>query len=118
MAKRSYSLVRAERRRWGFSQAELAGLLGIISPTTVSRIERAVRPPSTEVLIACSILFGSPAPELFSSLHRDLEEVVGTAAKALLDELMDKTDKQSARKREFLEAVLARLISANRTRGL
>jgi len=113
MRKRSYSFVRAHRRRWGLSQSELALLLGIASSTTVSRIERSVRTPTTTMLVACCILFGLPAPELFSTLHDEIEEVVGTAAKTLYDALEGKTDKQSVRKREFLEQVLSRLVNRN-----
>jgi transcriptional regulator with XRE-family HTH domain len=113
MRKQSYAFVRAHRRRWGLSQTELALLLGIASSTTVSRIERSVRKPTTTVLVACCVLFGLPAPELFSSLHLEIEEAVGTAAKELYDALEGKTDKPSLRKREFLEAVLARLVNRN-----
>ena len=116
MRKRSYSFVRAHRRQWGLSQNELAMLLGIASSTTVSRIERSVRKPTTTVLVACCILFGLPAPELFSSLHEEIEEVIGTAAKNLFDSLEGKTDKQSVHKRQFLEQVLSRLISSNRSK--
>ena len=115
MRKRSYSFVRAHRRRWGLSQNELAILLGIASSTTVSRIERSVRRPTTTVLVACCILFGLPAPELFSSLHEEIEEVIGTAAKSLFDSLEGKTDKPSVRKRQFLEQVLSRLLNRHRS---
>jgi|HubBroStandDraft_4_1064222.scaffolds.fasta_scaffold78650_2 transcriptional regulator with XRE-family HTH domain len=114
MRKRSYSFVRAHRRRWGLSQAELAALLGVASSTTVSRIERSVRTPTATVMVACCILFGLPTPELFTTLHDDIEEVVGTAAKILSDALEGKTDKISLRKRKFLEEVLSRLINRNR----
>jgi transcriptional regulator with XRE-family HTH domain len=115
MHKRTYSFVRAHRRRWGLTQDELATLLGVTSSTTVSRIERSVRTPTATVMVACCILFGLPAPDLFISLHEEIEELIGTAAKVLLDELAHKTDKHSLRKREFLENVLARLISPNRS---
>ena len=69
-------------------------------------------------MIACCILFGLPAPELFGSIHEDIEEVVGTAAKNLYDALEGMTDKPSIRKREFLEQVLRRLININRANGV
>jgi transcriptional regulator with XRE-family HTH domain len=116
MRKRSYSFVRAHRRRWGLSQAELAMLLGLASSTTVSRIERSVRAPTATVMVACCILFGLAAPELFTTLHDEIEEVVGTAAKNLYDGLEGKTDKQSVRKRAFLDEVLSRLVSRDRSK--
>ena len=93
-------------------------LLGITSSTTVSRIERSVRQPTTTAMVACCILFGLPAPELFSSLHEEIEEIVGTAAKDLYDALEGKTDKQSVRKRQFLEQVLSRLVNSNHLKGV
>jgi transcriptional regulator with XRE-family HTH domain len=118
MRKRYYSFVRAHRRRCGFSQAELALLLGVASSTTVSRIERSVRTPTATVMVACCILFGLPAPELFTSLHDEIEEVVGIAAKDLYDGLEAKTDKLSVRKREFLEQLLSRLVSRDHPKGI
>ena len=69
-------------------------------------------------MVACCVLFGLPAPELFTTLHDEIEEVVGTAAKALCDALEGKTDKLSVRKREFLEQVLARLINRNHSKRI
>jgi transcriptional regulator with XRE-family HTH domain len=77
------------------TQAELALLLGVASSTTVSRIERSVRTPTATVLVACCILFGLPAPDLFTSLHDEIEEVVGTTVKNLCDALEGKNDSQS-----------------------
>ncbi len=113
MHKRSYSFVRAHRRRWGLTQAELAVLLGVTSSTTVSRIERSARKPTATVLVACCILFGQPASELFASFDEEIEEAVVTAVKNLYDELEGKTDKRSLHKREFLEDVLTRITSSN-----
>ncbi len=113
MPTRSYSLVRAYRRRWGLTQTEVAALLGITSSTTVSRIERSIRRPTATNVIAYCILFGVPASELFVSLHDEIEEIVAAAAKHLYDELETKDDKLSLRKREFLEKALMRITSPN-----
>jgi transcriptional regulator with XRE-family HTH domain len=118
MRERSYSFVRAHRRRLGLTQAELAALLGVASSTTVSRIERSKRTPTTSVMIACCVLFGLPTPELFTSLYEEIEELVATAVKALHEELEGKTDKQAVRKRDFLEEVLTRVISRNRSKEI
>ena len=69
-------------------------------------------------MVACCILFGLPAPELFTSLHDEIEEVVGIAAKDLYDGLEAKTDKLSVRKREFLEQLLSRLVSRDHPKGI
>lgn len=109
MRKQSHSFVRAHRRRWGLTQAELATLLGIAASTSVSRVERAVRPPTASVMIACSILFGVPGCELFASFSETVEAVVANAAKDLYDALEDRADERSLRKREFLQAALLRI---------
>lgn len=111
MRKQPYSFVRAHRRRWGLSQAELAALLGVTASTSVSRIERAARSPAASAMIGCSILFGVPPCELFTSFYETVEEVVANAAKSLYDSLEHRTDERSVRKREFLEAALLRIAS-------
>lgn len=113
MPNPSYSLVRAHRRRWGLTQMELAELLGVESSTTVSRIERSVRGPTATSMVAYSVLFGLPAYELFVSLHGQIEKGILAAAKRLYDELENKRDTQSLRKRQFLEQVLMRVNRSN-----
>jgi transcriptional regulator with XRE-family HTH domain len=115
MPTRAYSFVRAHRRRWGLTQTELAALLGVESSTTISRIERSVRRPTAPNVVAYSVLFDVPASELFASLHGQIKESVSAAAKRLYDELEQKGDSQSLRKREFLEEVLVRVASPNRS---
>jgi transcriptional regulator with XRE-family HTH domain len=113
MSKQPYSFVRAYRRRWGLTQAELAQLLGITASTSVSRMERSMRQPTSSILIACSILFGVPATELFAWMYESAEEAVAAAAKDLCDALEGETGERARRKREFLKAVLVRVESPN-----
>jgi hypothetical protein len=72
--------------------------------------------PTTAVMIACCVLFGLPTPELFTSLYEEIEEIVATAVKALHEEIEERADKHSVRKREFLEEVLTRVISRNQSK--
>jgi transcriptional regulator with XRE-family HTH domain len=109
MAKKSYAYVRTHRRKWGLTQVELAGLLGLTSRTAVSRIERADRIPTTANIIACGIIFGLATPELFPSLQEEIERAVVSTATALLQELFGKTDQISVRKRAFVEQILERI---------
>jgi transcriptional regulator with XRE-family HTH domain len=113
MAKKSYSYVRACRRRWGLTQRELALLIGLSSSTTVSRIERSQRGTTTATLTACSVVFGLTTPELFPPFYENIEEAVVTAAKLLHEELGGHTDKRSKLKRALLEDILARVIKRN-----
>lgn len=109
MRKGAYSFVRANRRRWGLTQPELALLIGLTSSTAVSRIERSQRTPAAPTLIACCIVFGVVTPDLFPSLHAEIEATVAEAAKMLLAQLDGRTDKQSVRKRQLLEAMVTRI---------
>lgn len=111
MRRGAYSFVRANRRRWGLTQPELALLIGLTSSTAVSRIERSQRTPAASTLIACCIVFGVATPELFPSLQAEIEAAVAEAARALLTQLEGRTDKQSARKRRLLEHMVARITS-------
>ena len=109
MRRGAYSFVRANRRRWGLTQPELALLIGLTSPTAVSRIERSQRTPAASTLIACCIVFDVATPELFPSLHAEIEVAVGEAARTLLVQLEGRTDKQSVRKRRLLEGMVTRI---------
>ena len=84
-------------------------MIGLTSSTAVSRIERSKRTPATSTLIACCVVFGIVTPDLFPSLHGEIEAAVVEAAQALLAQLAGRTDKQSARKRQLLEAMVTRI---------
>jgi transcriptional regulator with XRE-family HTH domain len=109
MRRGAYSFVRANRRRWGLTQPELALLIGLTSSTAVSRIERAKRTPAAPTLIACCIVFGIVTPDLFPSLHAEIEAAVTEAARALLAQLDGRTDKQSVRRRQLLVDMVTRI---------
>ena len=115
MARKSYAYVRAHRRKWGLTQVELARLLGLASRSAVSRIERAERVPTTATIIACGIIFGLATPELFPSLHEEVEQEVLAAAVALAAELVGLNDAASVRKRALLEQFLERITNRNNT---
>jgi DNA-binding XRE family transcriptional regulator len=106
MRRGAYSFVRASRRRWGLTQPELALLVGLTSSTAVSRIERSKRTPAAPILIACCMVFGAAVPELFPSLHAEIETAVAEAARILLAQLEGRTDKVSVRKHQLLEAMV------------
>jgi len=67
-------------------------------------------------MIACYVLFGFPMPDLFASLYEEIEEMVTTAVRTLHEKIKGRGDKQSVRKRKFLEEVLTRVISRNQSK--
>jgi transcriptional regulator with XRE-family HTH domain len=111
MMRKSYAYVRAHRRKWGLTQVELAQLMGLSSRSAVSRIERADRVPTTATVIACGIIFGIASPELFPSLHEQVERTVIEAVATMEQELVGRTDKLSQRKRALLVSIRERIIS-------
>jgi len=115
MRRRTYSYIRANRRRWGLSQAELALLLGLSGAQAVSHIELAKRAPNARAIIGCTLIFGMPAPELLPTFHRDVEDGIVVAAQALIATLGDCADRRSQLVRSLLDDLLARLISSDHT---
>ncbi len=111
LKKKKIPFVFAYRKRWGLTQPQLAKLVSLVSPTTISRIERSKRNPSAATLIALSIVFGLPLPALLAPLYDDIEESVATEAQALFDELEGETDRASVLARTLMEDILARIIS-------
>jgi transcriptional regulator with XRE-family HTH domain len=109
--RKHFSYIRAHRRKWGLSQVELARLVGLATCSAMSRIERAERVPTTATIVACSIVFGLAAPDLFPSLHEEVERSVRLSAKQLHAELAGQTDKASLRKRALLMQVVERTSS-------
>lgn len=67
--------LRTHRKRAGFSQGELAWLLGCRCGTKVSRYERFARKPELETVFAYEVIFGVPARELCAGIF----EVVSDA---------------------------------------
>jgi transcriptional regulator with XRE-family HTH domain len=74
--KNPVNYLRSYRLRWGLQQSELATLLGWHRPEIISRIEKKQRPPTLKMVIACFILFGTPAAELFPDLCSRIEAEV------------------------------------------
>jgi transcriptional regulator with XRE-family HTH domain len=96
----------------------MARLLGTKSRTHISRLERGERSPSVESLIACLVLFGASAPELFPYLYSHIEKLVLRNAAQLLEELDSDTTPRGRRKRALLERALRRAISSSSPKGV
>src|ERR1700674_3816351 len=74
--RKPVNYLRSYRLRWGLSQGELANLLGWRGAEVVSRIEKKQRPPTLKLVIACFILFGTSAAELFPDISSNIESDV------------------------------------------
>jgi len=68
--------LRTYRKRSGFSQDELAYLLGAQSGAKVSRYERNGRQPSLDTALAYKAVFGAPVEQLFPGRFTKVRRVV------------------------------------------
>jgi transcriptional regulator with XRE-family HTH domain len=76
--------LRANRKRLGLSQEDVAYLLGADSGAKVCRYEQFVREPSLKTALACEAVFQKSASELLSELYHKISRDVVKRAKALL----------------------------------
>jgi transcriptional regulator with XRE-family HTH domain len=102
--------LRTHRRVWALTQAELAALLGLDSPSQISRLEhtKCKRGPSYETALACQVLFGIEPRDMYPSIHRKVEERVMRACYHMHQGLENSTSLSDLRKRELLELALRR----------
>lgn len=79
--------LRTYRKRGGFTQAEVAFLLGCRHRSKVSRYERGIRVPSLVGLIGYEVIFRSLAKTLFAGTYAQVREDVRNRARRLSKEL-------------------------------
>ena len=109
MDHRFKSYLRPLRRRWGFTQHELAYLLGVASRTIISRVEGGKRTPSLAAALALSIVFDATQPQLFPGVISSVQESVLRGANELYEALQGDPSKATRIKLDFLEEVIARV---------
>ena len=78
---------RALRRQSGLVQEDIAFLLGLKGPSSVSRFERLSREPDIRSALACEHILGAPVRTLFEPLFREAGTVVRKRARERLDSL-------------------------------
>jgi transcriptional regulator with XRE-family HTH domain len=76
--------LRANRKRLGLSQEDVAYLLGADSGAKVCRYEQFVREPSLKTALACEAVFQKTTRELLPELYHKIARDVVKRAKALL----------------------------------
>ena len=99
--------LRTHRRRHGFTQSEIALLLGASSDTKVSRYESFRRNPGVITVFAYEIIFNRPARELFAgtydAVRRDVHERAGRLIKTLEPKAKHR---RTARKLQLLRTIV------------
>lgn len=100
--------LRTQRRMYGFTQEELAGLIGRGGRERVSGVERAKAQPNAAEILAYSVLFGLSPAELFPAYYDLVEEGLIEHAYALDERLLEVKTKEANQKRKLLRGALAR----------
>src|SRR5262245_51934570 len=109
MDPRLKSYLRPLRRRWGFTQREIAFLVGVKSGTVISRVEGLKRKPSLSAVLALAAIFSAGPLELFPGAYDEIRRELRERATILYEELQGNPSKTTRVKLDFLEALLARL---------
>jgi transcriptional regulator with XRE-family HTH domain len=111
MASRIQSYLRTYRKRNGFTQDEMAFLLGGQSGSKISRFERLVRKPNLETALACQAIFGVQAQDIFSGTQAAVEQAIAERARLLsrrLHEERRKNDPEFERKMAVIDSIARR----------
>jgi len=87
--------LRAQRRKSGLSQNEVAFLLGRMNGAQVSRYEKRRRLPSIETALACELIFGVPIAELFAGVRDSIGKDIEKRRRELFSKLRTNTLKGS-----------------------
>lgn len=109
MSSRLENYLRTYRKRSGFSQDEVAFLLGSSSGAKVSRYERFARQPSLRTLFAYEVIFQAPVRALFAGLYQKVEKTTLSRAQGLAERLATgKADRMAAHKPAMLRTLSLR----------
>jgi transcriptional regulator with XRE-family HTH domain len=100
--------LKAERKRTGLSQKEVAFLLGCTSGAKVSRYERFHREPTLRTALAYEALFHVPVAELFAGIAEETQRDTHRRARRLTRRLANRHVEHALRQK------LAALESATR----
>ena len=106
------SYLRTYRKRSGFSQDEVAFLLGSTSGAKVSRYEWLAQQPTLPTVIAYEVIFRTPARDLFAGLYQKVEKETISRARLLARKLAEaRVRRTTPRKLAMLESLSSGLAS-------
>jgi len=97
--------LRTHRKRAGFSQEEIALLLGSRSGAHVCRYERFTRQPTLATALAFEVIFRAPAKELFAGVYRNVERRVAARAVLLARKAATHPERLAASKLQALQTM-------------
>jgi transcriptional regulator with XRE-family HTH domain len=101
--------LRRLRKLFGFTQTELAKLLGLRGKEAIAKIETGKRSPSSELLYRLTLIFDKPLQYFIPTQVKKGEEEVAMKTEEMVKELEGKDDKKSKSKLALLEAINSRM---------
>lgn len=97
------------RKKRGFSEREVAQLLGVAYWSTVSRYENGVRRPGLTAILILEIVYGEDARKLFEGIYESVVPVIRERAQQLLREIETQPRTLAIkRKKESLADIISR----------
>ena len=109
--RRLENYLRTFRKRLGFTQQEVAMLLGCSDGSEVSRHERFGQRPALATAFLYGLLFCVPLEELFAGVYDEAGEDLIHRVSRLVEELKKHPNAGVLRKRQFLEGLLSNNLS-------
>jgi transcriptional regulator with XRE-family HTH domain len=103
--------LRTHRRKIGFTQKEVAFLLGCRHPNIVSRYERTHKIPRLNTVLAYEIIFQTSSKLLFRGLVEQIETETYKRMQELLSKTKQKTHSRHILKTKHLQTVMSVLPS-------
>jgi transcriptional regulator with XRE-family HTH domain len=98
--------LRVHRKRLGFSQQEVAFLLGWGDPSQPSRYENFTRVPTLRTALALAVILRVPVLELFLGEYQKVENAVSRQAQRLEARLAsERPDGPTTRKLSLLKTI-------------
>lgn len=111
-ARKLPNYLRLHRKRIGFSEDEIAFLLGVRTAGQVSRYEHFHRAPGLRTALAYHVIFRTSPPELFGGMYQKVEREVRRRAKRLLRKLEAKPKRLAHARKLIWLRLLAEEIKA------
>jgi transcriptional regulator with XRE-family HTH domain len=101
--------IRTYRKRAGFSQDEVAFLLGASSGAKISRYERYTRFPTLQTALTCEAVFGVPVRELFAGVYEKVKMDTAKRARQLAERFSHvPPNRRTTQKLESLDRLISR----------
>ena len=89
------SYLRFYRRRAGFTQKEIATLLGSRTGSKISRYEHLKSMPNLQTAFGYEVIFHVPAHDLFVGIFQEVESKVASRARHLIRRLANNQQEHS-----------------------